>query len=276
VGEQPGMTGKRIKNILLKEWEVIFRDLNNLMFVTIIPLLIIAEPLVIMWLVSHFGGESITSSSIIQNAMEKLQAEIPQAATLATAQQFQVLLLSQFKFFLLLIPTMIAISFATFTILEEKQSRSLEPLLATPVRTWELLLGKALSGAIPALVVSWICAIIFFLGVAIMGWGSLISLVLTPSWFLVFFVLTPAIAVLSFLLGVIGSSQAKDAKNAQNLVVAVILPVFALIAVQVTGLVWFTPWLTLALSLGLIIVDYLVLRVAVSLFQRESIVIKWH
>ena len=184
------MTTRRLKNILLKEWEVIFRDLNNTLFVTIIPLLIIAEPLVVMWLVSHFGGESLISSSIIQNAMERLQAEIPQAAALATAQQFQVLLLSQFKFFILFIPTMIAISFATFSIIEEKQSRSLEPLLATPVRTWELLLGKALSGAIPALIVCWVCAVIFFTGVTIMGWGSLISLVLTPSWFLVFFLLS--------------------------------------------------------------------------------------
>lgn len=270
------MTARRIKNILLKEWEVIFRDLNNTLFVTILPLLIIAEPLVIMWLVSHFGGESITSSSLIQNAMERLQSEIPQAVSLTMSQQFQVLLLSQFKFFLLLIPTMIAISFATFSIIEEKQSRSLEPLLATPVRTWELLLGKALSGAIPALVVCWICGIIFFIGVAIMGWGSLINLVLAPSWFLVFFLLTPAIAILSFLLGVIGSSRAKDAKNAQNLIVLVIFPVFALIAIQVTGLVWFTPLLTLLLSAGLIIIDYLILRIAVSLFQRESIVIKWH
>ncbi len=270
------MTARRINNILLKEWEVIFKDLNNLLFVTVLPLLIIAEPLVVMWLVSHFGGTTITSSSLIQNAMGKLRAEIPQAANLAIAQQFQILLLSQFKFFLLLIPTMISISFATFTILEEKQSRSLEPLLATPVKTWELLLGKALSGAIPALIVCWICGAIFFVGVAIMGWGNLISLVLTPSWYLVFFLLTPAIAVLSFLLGVIGSSQAKDARSAQNLVLLVIFPVFALIAIQVTGLVWFTPLLTLILALVLILADYLVLRVAVGLFQRESIVIKWH
>ena len=82
-------------------------------------------------------------------------------------------------------------------------------------------------------------------------------------------------ALFSFLLGVIGSSRAKDAKNAQNLIVLVILPVFALIAVQVTGLVWFTPLLTLILSLGLLVIDFLVLRVAVRLFQRESIVVKW-
>jgi ABC-2 type transport system permease protein len=270
------MTNQRIRNILFKEWEVIFKDINNILFVSLIPLLVIAEPLVFMWLADRFGGETIISSSFIQSAMAKLAAEIPAAAALPVVQQFQILLLSQFRFFLLLIPTMIAVSFATFSIIEEKQSRSLEPLLATPVRTWELLLGKALSGAIPAILVCWVCAAIFFLGVVIMGWGNLISLVLTPSWYLTFFLLNPAVALLSFLLGVIGSSQAKDAKSAQNLIIFIILPVFALIAVQVTGLVWFNPLLTLVLSVGILVIDVLVLRIAVGLFQRESIVIKWH
>ena len=210
------MSSRRVRNILRKEWAVIFKDLNNVLFVTLLPLLIVAEPLVIIWAVARFGGESLISSPLVQSAVIKLTGEIPLAASLPPDQQFQILLVSQFKFFLMLIPTMIAVGFATFSIIEEKQSRSLEPLLATPVRTWELLLGKALSGAIPALIVTWLCALIFFLGVVILGWGNLVSLVLTPSWYITFFVLTPGVAILSFLMGVIGSSRAKDAKNAQN------------------------------------------------------------
>jgi ABC-2 type transport system permease protein len=234
------MTGRHVRNILQKEWRVIFQDMNNILFVTVIPLLIVAEPLVMIWLINQFGSAAITGTSIIQSALKNLTGEIPLLAAYSSPQiPFQVLLLSQFKFFLLLIPTMIAVSFATFSIIEEKQSRSLEPLLATPVKTWELLLGKALSGAIPAVIVTWACAAVFF-------------------------------------LGVIGSSRAKDAKNAQNMIILVIFPVFALIAVQVTGIVWFSAWLTLFLSIGIAVLDFLTLRIAVGLFQRESIVIKWN
>ena len=269
------MTGKRIRNILLKGWEAIFRDLNNILFVTVLPLVIIAEPLLFMWMAERFGGETLISNPLIQNAMSNLTLEIPAAAALPAIEQFQIMLLSQFKFFLMLIPTMVAVGLATFSIIEEKQSRSLEPLLATPVRTWELLLGKALSGAIPALVVTWACGAIFFLGVAIMGWGDLIPLVLTPSWYITFFLLTPGVGLMSFLLGVIGSSKAKDAKNAQNLIVFIVLPVLIVIGVQVTGLVWFDLAQTLGLALGVFFLDYLVLRAAVKLFQREEIVLKW-
>lgn len=252
------------------------KDLSSLLLVILLPFLILAQAIAYIWLIQNFGSEGIISSPIFQTALEKLRQALPAATGLPVLDQVRVLLLIQFNFFLLLIPTMIAINFATFSIVDEKVSGSMEALLATPVRTWELLLGKTLSGAIPAVVMTWICGGIFVLVLKAMGWGTLVNLVLNPSWFLFLFLLTPAIAVLSFMLGVIGSSRAKDAKSAQNLVVVIILPVLALIGLQVTGMVWFTPLLTLALALGLCIADAGVLRIATALFQRESIVVKWH
>ncbi len=261
------MTRRRIRNILRKEWEVMFSDLNSVLFITLLPLLIVGQAILLIWLVVQFGGEGILANPMFQTAMEKLRAVLPSLAGLPVGEQFQVLLL---------IPMMIAISFATFSIVEEKLSRSLEALLATPVRTWELLLGKALSGALPALLITWLCTGVFLLGTVGLGWGHLLDLVLTPSWFICLFLLTPVVAVLSFMLGIIGSSRARDAKSAQNIVVVIVLPVLALIGVQVTGLVWFTPLLTLALALGIGMADIFVLRVATRLFQRESIVVRWH
>lgn len=81
--------------------------------------------------------------------------------------------------------------------------------------------------------------------------------------------------MLSFLLGIIGSSRARDFRNAQNLVLFIILPVFALIAVQVTGVIWFTPLNTVILGLVIAIIDVIVLRIAVRLFKRESILVNW-
>ena len=215
------------------------------------------------------------SMPIFQNAVEKTIAAFPSAAQLPGSEQILVLLLQQFNFYLLLIPTMIAVSAATFSIVDEKQTGSLEALLATPVRTWELLLGKALAGAIPALVMTWISAGIFLLIASFIGWGSYIGIIINATWFLNLFLVTPTIAILSFILGIIGSSRAKDAKSAQNMIVVIILPVFALIGIQVTGIVWFTPLLTLALGIAIGIVDWLMLRVAVKLFRREAILLQW-
>ena len=111
------------------------------------------------------------------------------------------------------------------TIVDERLIGSLEALLATPIRTGELLLGKALAGAIPAPAVSWICGGITLLVVWLMGWRYLVAMVVTPAWVATLVLLVPGVTLLSFLLGVIGSSRAQDPKNAQNLVVVIVLPV---------------------------------------------------
>jgi ABC-type lipopolysaccharide export system ATPase subunit len=41
------------------------------------------------------------------------------------------------------------------------------------------------------------------------------------------------------------------------------------------GVIWFTPLYTLILGLAIGLVDRIVLRVAVRLFRRESILIRW-
>ena len=116
---------------------------------------------------------------------------------------------------------------------------------------------------------------LLLLGVQVLGWGDLLPYFLNPAWFIILFLLTPAISILSFLLGVIGSARAKDSKSAQNLVVLIVLPVLALIGIQISGVVWFTTILTLVLALAVVVIDFFVLKVAVRLFSRESIIISW-
>jgi hypothetical protein len=122
---------------------------------------------------------------------------------------------------------------------------------------------------------TWISAGVFLLAVSGLGWGDLIGFVVTSGWFLTLFLLTPAVALLSFMLGVTGSSRAKDARGAQNTALFIILPVFVLIGIQITGIVWFTPLLILVLALAIGIADFITLRGAVRLFRRESIVVQW-
>jgi ABC-2 type transport system permease protein len=270
------MTSKRIRNILFKEWRLLFTDVGSSLLVTLMPLLIVAQGTLYIWLAYKFGGDKMLVTAVFQTAIDKIIRAMPAIAQLSANEQLLTLLLNQFNFFLLLVPTMIAVNAATFSIVDEKQTGSLEALLATPVRTWELLVGKALAGAIPALIMTWICAGVFLLITMFIGWGNLNIYVVNANWALTLFLLTPAVAMLSFILGVVGSSRAKDAKSAQNMVLIIVLPVLILVGVQVTGIVWFTPLLTLALAIAVIIIDILMLRLAVRLFRRESILSQWH
>jgi Co/Zn/Cd efflux system component len=59
------------------------------------------------------------------------------------------------------------------------------------------------------------------------------------------------------------------------MIVIIVLPVIALIAIQVTGVVWFTPLFTLILGIVILALDLVMLRAAVRLFRRESILVQW-
>jgi ABC-2 type transport system permease protein len=269
------MTYGRIKNVLLKEWRQIFTDPNSGLMITLLPLLIVGQGILYIWLAVNFGGAGAAASELFQKSLNVFSSAVPLVSGLPEADQFKLLLLNQFNFYLLLIPTVIAVTITTFTLVDEKLTGSLEALLATPIRTWELLLGKALAGLLPALVMDWIGGLIFLLVVALIGWGNMIGYLVSSSWFLSLFLLTPAVALLSFILGIIGSSRARDSKSAQNFSVIIILPVLAIIVVQITGLVWFTPLLTVILSVALYAIDFFMMRLAVRLFKRESILIGW-
>jgi ABC-2 type transport system permease protein len=269
------MSRRHIRNILRKEWVLLFTDLNSALTITLLPFLVVGQGILYIWLVFRFGSEAMLTTPVFQTALQKLVEAMPGVAQLPGKEQILVLLLNQFNFFLLLIPTIVAISVATFSIVDEKLSGSLEALLATPVKTWELLLGKALAGAIPALVTTWLSAGVFLLVISGLGWGDLTGFVVTAGWFLTLFLLTPAVAILSFMLGVTGSSRAKDARSAQNTVLVIVLPVLALIGIEVTGILWFTPSLILVVALAAGIADFISLRAAVRLFRRESIVVQW-
>jgi ABC-2 type transport system permease protein len=269
------MARRRVINILLKEWLVLFTDFSSAMLITVLPIVIIGQGVLYVWLAATFGGDKMLTAPIFQQAIDKIILASPSAAQLPGHQQLLVLLLTQINFYLLLIPTLIAVSAATFSLVDEKQTGSLEALLATPVRTWELLLGKALAGAIPAIIMTWISAGVFLLIGLGLGWQEVYQYLVNASWLLNLFLVTPAVALLSFILGVMGSARAKDAKGAQNMIVLIVLPVLALIAIQVTGVVWFTPLLTLILGLALLLLDLLMLRLAVRLFRMESILVQW-
>jgi 4-amino-4-deoxy-L-arabinose transferase-like glycosyltransferase len=98
---------------------------------------------------------------------------------------------------------------------------------------------------------------------------------LTSPWFISLLLLVPGVTVLSFLLGVIASSRARDAKSAQNLAVVIVLPILGLVVVQLVGLAVFTPLLLVLVAAAIVALDAVTLRGAVRLFQRESILVNW-
>jgi ABC-type Na+ efflux pump permease subunit len=68
--------------------------------------------------------------------------------------------------YLLGIPALVPAAVAAYSVVGEREQGTLEPVLTTPIRHEELLLGKALASMVPSLLISYLVYALF------LGWSS--------------------------------------------------------------------------------------------------------
>ena len=181
----------------------------------------------------------------------------------------------QFLAFFLLMPAYIPLSIATFSIIGEKQARSLEPVLAAPIQTSELLTGKALAALVPGVLAGWLTYFVFALLASLVYGPQLLSVVTDSSWLVGVFVLGPAIGMASVVAGVITSSRVNDPRVAQQIGSVVIIPIVALTLLQASGTLLVGAIGYLILAVIVFAISLAGLRVGIRLFDREAILTRW-
>jgi ABC-2 type transport system permease protein len=259
----------KIKTIIRKEWAEVFKKRMVLFTVIFFPLFMSVLPLIILY---SMGGSSVNSATADLPAQFQQYCKI----SMTPGQCMQYYIVSVFLIMFMLIPLMIPVNIAAYSIVGEKTTHSLEPLLATPITTGELLTGKNLASVIPAVLATWIGFGIFAIGsLIITGGGALAAALLDPMWLIAIFVAGPLMAVLSVNFAIMVSSRVNDPRVAEQLSAVVILPLLALFFGQISGLFILNSTLILILCLVLICVDTFMVYMAIRLFQRETILTRW-
>jgi ABC-2 type transport system permease protein len=115
-------------------------------------------------------------------------------------------------------PVMVPVTIASYSIVGEKVQRSLEPLLATPITTMELILGKGVAAALPGIITTWIAYCIFlvfarFLAASPRVFGVFVN----PMWLVALLVLAPLLTIMAVNFGLIISSRVSDPRSAEQL-----------------------------------------------------------
>jgi ABC-2 type transport system permease protein len=187
----------------------------------------------------------------------------------------QAFLLQQFLVFSLLVPVLGSLSLASQAIIGEKQARTLEPLLATPITTAELLAGKILT---PFVLSMALLAVTFLLYLVAIGTWAEPGVWLTlfgPRTLLLYLVLGPLVALTGLLAAAIISSRVNDARTAQQLGGLLVLPLTALFVAQLTGQFLLGTRALLVTALVMAVACVVMLAVGVRVFQRETILMRW-
>jgi ABC-2 type transport system permease protein len=256
--------------IVRKEWAEIFKNRFVLFTVAFLPMLLTAIPLVILYVTgssNDLGG--LSPDDLPPNLSQSCEG-------LEGTACMQYYLVSQFLLLFMLMPLAIPITIASYSIIGEKTRRTLEPVLATPITTVELLAGKAAAAVIPAVLVTWIAFGVFLLGSALLAVEpAVLSRLTDPLWLTAVLVLGPLLALAAVSVAVMVSSRASDPRVAEQLSMLVILPLLALFFGQLAGLVLLNQQLILWMALGLGVIDIGLLAFSVQLFERETILTRW-
>lgn len=261
---------KKIQTIISKEWSEVFRNRMVLFTVAFLPLILTAIPLGIIYATGSSGDFAGGAGDM----PEQFTALCP--PELSGGDCFQVFLVSEFMIMFMIIPLAIPASISAYSIVGEKVNRSLEPLLATPITTTELLLGKSLSAIIPALAATWIGFSIFILGTWILiSSQEVISYFLDGRWLIAIFIIGPLMALSSVTFSIIVSSRVNDPRVAEQVSMIIILPVLVAFFGQMAGILILNVRFMFASALVLALVDALLVYLSVRLFQRETIITRW-
>ena len=261
------MRARMVWTVLRREWFETVR--NRLLMSTILlpPILLTVAPIA---LAGAVGEERLPPELATQ-----ILAQRPEWAGFTPGELAGAFAVQQFLVFFLLMPAYIPLSIATFSIIGEKQARSLEAVLATPIRTIELLAGKAIAALVPGVLAGWVTYVVFVALASIVYGPNLFGVVTDPSWLAGVFLLGPAVGLSSVVAGVIVSSRVNDPRVAQQIGGVIIVPVVALVLVQASGTILIGATGYLLVSAVILAISLAGLRLGVRLFDREAILTRW-
>jgi ABC-2 type transport system permease protein len=262
------MRWDKVLLVFSKDWKEIRRNWEVLAPVIILPLLIsIVLPAAITVIPSDSSNDLDT---LLMNIPDMVKAEI--AGFNEVQATGYLLLVYVFAPLFLLIPAMASSVIASDSFAGEKERKTIEGLLATPITDTELLLGKILVAFIPAIGITILSFAAYTIVVDTLAYGIFGKAVMpTLNWILVILGLAPAVSIMGIGLSVMVSARVKGFREAQQISVLLILPIMGLLLAQVSGILLLTPIVILLITSGFYFLDVIIIILSVKIFRREEI-----
>lgn len=260
---------ERIRTIIGKEWAEVFKNKMVLFTILFMPLLFTAMPLIML---------ATMSGAVMEGGdMTDMPAQFARACVgMTSGECLQAYLLNEFMLLFMMMPLIIPITIAAYSVVGEKATHSLEPLLATPITTEELLTAKAMAAVIPAVGATWLCFGLFLALLPLVGVGpGLMAYITGPTWLLAILVAGPLMAVAAVNFALIVSSRVNDPRVAEQLSTVIIVPLLAVLFASLAGVIVLNAANMLIGIIIMLVADVALIYLGARLFQREVILTRW-
>ena len=236
----------RVVAVVKKEFREYRRNKLVLMTMAMLPVIFLALPIVgVLTLPEDAQGELVT-------------AVVGQAMLL-----------------FLLVPVVLPSTIAAHTIIGEREQRTLEPVLTTPISDRELLIGKGLAATVPSVLLGWLLFGIFVGVTALWAPQGVQDQLATFEWSVAQLLLAPGFAILAIEVGMAISARSTDVRVAQQVGGLAMLPVIGLIAVFSFDLLAPTASWFLGAAAVVAVIDVAAWRGVTAVFDRERVLTRF-
>ncbi len=266
------MNRRRVLAVMRKDIRAVVASKMVMVPMVVVPLIIcMGMPALVSVIVFSAGTMMVSGAELIQRLIPAYP--VPAAFSGLAEQMLYIFLNYTFVPLFMVLPLMAASIIAANSVVGEKEHKTLETLLYTPISNRELILAKLLGAFIPAVAISWVGFLGFF------AVTNIISNLYRGMWIVRSWIWLPAVLLLSPSVSALGlavtlavSLKARTFMEAQQTSGAIVVPLIVLVAVQISGVVVFRPLYVVLLSAVLLGASYLVLVRVLPRFSRESIV----
>jgi ABC-2 type transport system permease protein len=269
------MNVDRIATLIGKELREFRASPAALVPVVLLVVVCTALPFMVVVVLPWATGESLTSDRTLQQVVALANKGTPDLAALSPDAAAEVFLFQQFLLLYLIAPIVGAVSLAAYTVVGEKQGRTLEPLLTTPMTTTEILIAKVLASFLPSLVIEAVGLCLYFGSIAVLASPGVLWSLLSWRSVLLVAVLGPFASLAALQATIAVSSRVNDPRSAQQVAVLLILPLILMLVGQIAGAFFITTWVLVLLCLAMIVAWVALILLSVALFERETILTRW-
>jgi ABC-type Na+ efflux pump permease subunit len=239
-----GLDATRIRAVVRKELRDYRRKRAIVASMAVLPIVFLVEPVITIFVVRP----TQTGAALAQNLILPI-------------------------LYLLLIPTVMPSTLAAYSVAGEREQGTLEPLLTTPIRQQEFIVGKAAAVMIPTIGLSYAVFGLFLAAVALFAHPVVATAFFHQgSVLLALFLLAPLMAGWAIVVGMAVSVRATEVRVAQQLGTLASLPPLGVIILLAVGTIHPTLPVALAFAGGLLLADALALRMISGMFDRERLV----
>jgi ABC-type transport system involved in multi-copper enzyme maturation permease subunit len=259
------------KALIQKDLNEITSSKQVILPMTIVPIVLtVIIPLAVL-----IGASFIGNDSNMIRQLGPLIKKLPSEYLAYNPAQLLIKIVINYMFpsYFLIIPIMCSGIIGASSFVGEKEHKTMETLLYTPISMEQLLRAKILGVFIPSYIITLFSFVAFSIVVNIGGFIHFGGLIFPDiKWLIIILWISPVINLLSLIFTVMVSAKSKTFQEAQQVSGLLVLPVILVLVGQMTGILLISNLAMFIVGGVLLVLDYILIKRISSRFVPEKLI----